>query len=175
MVGTGSSSRVESNAVGGQILISKATFDRIDFYLRVDGRLEVHPKGFEEPVALFDIGGMTARTGEQIYLPTPGESLVRLPEPLPVRIALMEGSRTGTTLWDGELLSLSHRAAMVRSPVEIEPLTNLRLDFLQRSGASSTPSLLAKVLSVEAKTGTFVARFTSVEPATAALLERLLA
>ncbi len=57
--GVNLAARIEANTVGGQILISEATRHRVAADLRVDGRLEIHPKGFEEPVVLFDIGGMT--------------------------------------------------------------------------------------------------------------------
>ncbi len=168
--------RIEANTVGGQILISQATFDRVGVDLRVDGRLEIHPKGFEDSVVLLDIGGIGGSTGErgqpELALPTPGESLVRLANELAVRFVLMEGSRTGTTEWAGEVLGLSHRAARVRTSADVAPLTNLRLELLQ--GSDSARPLFAKVLSVEPETETFVARFTSVDPETAALLSRLL-
>ncbi|MCP4202720.1 MAG: adenylate/guanylate cyclase domain-containing protein [bacterium] len=167
--------RIEANTVGGQILISEATFDQVSADLRVDDRLEIHPKGFEEPVVLLDIGGLAGRDGDPgLVLPEPGESLVRPAEEIAVRFVVMEGSRTGTTVRDGELLSLSHRAARVRTSADVAPLANLRLELLQGSDAAATRSLFAKVLSVEPRDDTFIARFTSVDPETAALLERLL-
>ncbi len=173
--GVNLAARIEANTVGGQILISEATLHEVEADLRVDGRLEIHPKGFEEPVVLYDIGGVTGEDVEQgLALPIVGESLVRLVEEVGVRFVVMEGSRTGATLWDGELLSLSHRGAKVRTSADVAPLSNLRLELLQGSDAAAAHPFFAKVLSVEPQDGTFVARFTSVDPETNASLQRLL-
>jgi class 3 adenylate cyclase len=166
--------RIEANTVGGQILISAATFDQVAADLRVDGRLSIHPKGLEQSVELFDIGGMTGTGNQALALPLPDEALTRLADEVAVSFVVMEGSRAGTKVWDGKLLSLSQRAAMVRTSADVAPLANLRLELLQGNDAAATNSFFAKVLSVEKENGTFIARFTSVDPETAARLERLL-
>jgi adenylate cyclase len=165
--------RIEGNTVGGQILISSATRDQASLDLRIDAQFEIHPKGFEETVSLFAIGGMTTRTGTQLDLPEPGESLVGLADPVAVRFALMNDTRTGTERWEGQLVSLSRRAARVRSSADVAPLANLRLELLQGDDAAPAGSLFAKIVSVDPGGDVFVARFTSIDPATAEALEKL--
>lgn len=164
--------RIEANTVGGQILISESTFSQVDSRLRVDDRLEIQPKGFGESVVLYDVGGMTTDEVE-LALPAPGESIVRLARGVPVRFVVIEGSVTGTRALDGELLGLSSRAALVGATAQIESRANVRIELEPGSGAGAPRYVFAKVLSREPGHKTFVARFTSVDPRAAALLEEL--
>ncbi len=50
--------RLEATAMGGQILASQETLDRIDAPVRIDGALKVKVKGVDDPVSIFDIGGI---------------------------------------------------------------------------------------------------------------------
>lgn len=51
-------SRLESTAMGGQILVSQRTLDQVAVPVRIDGALKVKVKGFCDPVSIFDIGGI---------------------------------------------------------------------------------------------------------------------
>ena len=74
--------RLESIAMGGQILISEWTLDSIEVQVRIDGALKVKVKGVDDPVSIFDVGGI-GRPYDR-YLPenrivrVPIEELVRL-------------------------------------------------------------------------------------------------
>ena len=49
--------RIEANTVGGQILVSDATRSAVESDMRVDGRVEIRPKGFDGKVVLFEMWG----------------------------------------------------------------------------------------------------------------------
>lgn len=51
-------SRIESFTSGGQILISESTMAECGECLRVNGRLQVKPKGLDREITLYDIGGL---------------------------------------------------------------------------------------------------------------------
>lgn len=50
--------RIESFTLGGQILVSDTTRKEVADIVRIDGRLRVKVKGIDEPVSIFDIGGI---------------------------------------------------------------------------------------------------------------------
>ena len=77
--------RIESFTVGGQILISPTTHARVKSDLNILGTKEVKFKGLQQPVTLYDIGGI----GEpyNAYLTEKKEiPLMRLNLPLKIRM-----------------------------------------------------------------------------------------
>lgn len=67
--------RIESFTVGGQILTSESTLEDLGDIVRVDGRLRVKLKGFEDGFTIFDVGGLGGR--HQLFLPEPrGQEIV---------------------------------------------------------------------------------------------------
>lgn len=50
--------RIESFTIGGQILASKETCDRVGEELRIDGKLRVNVKGLSRPISIYEIGGL---------------------------------------------------------------------------------------------------------------------
>lgn len=152
-------SRIESCTVGGQILISETTLTEAGTDLVCEGTLEVHPKGFPQPITLYDVRGIR---GEDLDLSERPADLVQLSSPIPVRVGVIEGKDAGGGLDDGELSSLSSSEAIVRG---IEPpavLANVRLHFRLGDEAVDTPAMYAKVIDVPDGTGTFRIRFTSI-------------
>lgn len=171
--------RIESNTVGGQILISEVTRQMISSEVRVDGRLEIRPKGLGEPVTLLDIGGLGS--GEDLQLPRIEDRMKRLPGPVPVEIWVLEGKLASGTSFDGVVVMLSARGAVVRSQAFLEPLTDLRLELSgeRPSGlavASDVVPFYAKVIALDGQPAdTFAVRFTSIPPEVAERIEQLLA
>lgn len=58
--------RIESFTIGGQILASRETCDQLGDSARIDGRLRVKMKGYDEPVYIYEIGGL-----DELQLPHP--------------------------------------------------------------------------------------------------------
>ena len=63
--------RIESFTIGGQLLISEDTRERIKVPLRIDGRYQVEPKGASRSLVLYEIGAM----GEPLGLSLPSKGL----------------------------------------------------------------------------------------------------
>jgi adenylate cyclase len=59
--------RIESYTVGRQIYISEETLNACDSLLRIDGQMEVMPKGVQKPITIYDIGGIGG--DYDVYLP----------------------------------------------------------------------------------------------------------
>jgi adenylate cyclase len=56
--GVNMTSRIESYAIGGQILISESVRQAAGEALRIDARRDVHPKGGEAPLRIYEVGGI---------------------------------------------------------------------------------------------------------------------
>lgn len=54
--GVNMTSRIESYSVGGQILISESVRREAGEILRIDAQREVHPKGAETPLKIYEVG-----------------------------------------------------------------------------------------------------------------------
>lgn len=50
--------RIESFTIGGQILASKETCDKVGEGLRIDGKLRVNVKGYSKPISIYEVGGL---------------------------------------------------------------------------------------------------------------------
>ncbi len=59
--------RIESFTVAGQVLISESTLLAVGPILRVDGHLRVKVKGYDDPISIYEVGGIGADYG--LYLP----------------------------------------------------------------------------------------------------------
>lgn len=63
-------SRIQGFTLGGQTLVSSATYQAIKPFARVDGHLRVAVKGYDGPVSVFDIGALQGG-GIDVQLPVP--------------------------------------------------------------------------------------------------------
>jgi len=136
--------RIESFTVGGQILISPTTHDRIESELTVIGTKEVKFKGLDEPVTLHDVAGIGAPY--QVFLPEKkAVSLTRLNPPLPVECFLLEGKTVSDRLIAGRITHLAENVAEVVLDQKLTAYTNLRI-VLAIPEARGLSECYAKVL-----------------------------
>ena len=118
--------RIESFTVGGQILISPTTHDRIEAELTVIGTKEVKFKGLIEPVTLYDVAGIGAPY--QVFLPEKKTiPLTRLNPPLPFECFLLEGKTVSDTAIAGRMTHLAENAAEALLVKQLPAHTNLRI------------------------------------------------
>ncbi len=92
--------RMESYSVGGQVLISPSTYDRLSHLVEVRDILQVGMKGVPDPVKLYDIRGIHGPW--QITLPEVETELKSLTQPLSVRLYRIKNKIVTGTL-DGGL------------------------------------------------------------------------
>lgn len=157
-------SRIESYTVGGQILISESTLQDCGPIVKISDQLEVMPKGFKDPITIYDIAGIGGEY--DLYLPEKAESeLLELRQFLPVCFTVLEGKHAGDVVFQGQVIRLSPDAAEIQSDVAVERLANLKISlFDDEGGYEITTELYAKVSKVcsEAPPRVFKVIFTSV-------------
>ena len=165
--------RIESFTVGGQILISPTSHDRIGTDLTIQGTKEVKFKGLDEPVTLYDVAGI----GEpyQVFLPEKkAVTLIRLNSPLAVECFLLEGKTVSETAIAGRITHLGENSAEVTLDERLSAYTNLRI-VLATSETRKLSELYAKVLPSDNPPGSATdqrvrLQFTAMPPDTKAYL-----
>jgi class 3 adenylate cyclase/ActR/RegA family two-component response regulator len=163
-------SRIEAYTVGGQVLISESTREDVGPILRIDGRLEMSPKGAPAPMTIYDVGGISGT--RNLQLPQRHSTLVPLDEPIPIYLAVMNGVHAPTELSPGAIHALSRKAALVVTDVDIATMSTLKVHFVGPGGAPSSADLYGKVLRADEGQG-FLLHFTSVAPELRAHLDVL--
>lgn len=126
--GVNMASRIESYTVGGQILISDTVRRKAGDKVRIDNRLQVLPKGAEQPVTLWDIGGI----GDpfNLILERPEAPVQILARPVPLRFTVLEGKHVGQEAREAKLIRLSRRSADLQIKEPLALRTNLRLNLV---------------------------------------------
>ena len=153
-------SRIESYTVGGQVLVSEAILNEVKLIVRIDGQISVKPKGFNEAINMFDIGGIN-----DLVLPEDKENLVTLEKPISMEWNVIEGKRVMAKRYAGSLLKLSANNAEIQIDLNIEPLTNLQITFIDTETVKKMENVYAKVVEVSLEDRSYCwIRFTSVPP-----------
>jgi hypothetical protein len=119
--------RVESFTVGGQVLVSPATYERLSAKLDVENVLEVEMKGVPGKVKLYDVRGITG--DHQARLPEKDETLAHLTEGIGVQVfsiseKILDGTGTGGVITHASLTSAKivfNRAVALWEDLRIVP------------------------------------------------------
>jgi class 3 adenylate cyclase/HAMP domain-containing protein len=158
-------SRIEACAVGGQVLISPATYERVRDLVRVGGQMQAQMKGVSGRINLYEIEAI----GEPYNISLPHRSHVLRPlsRPLAVRLDLMKDKVITESIAGAQLVELCDTAARVVFRGELEQWQDLRLQLLDENGTEVPGKIYGKVTGVEAGDDGLLSadlRFTSVSP-----------
>ena len=156
--------RAESFAVGGQVLVTKATYEELSDILRVRKVLKVEMKGMSGKVELYDITGI----GEpyNVYLQENEETLVAVREMINVEVYRLDEkvvTESGTT---ARITHISSSSAIIVLHEKLSQWENVRLQLLNNQLAPVSGKVYAKVVSVARVDDNHEAEvhFTSVSP-----------
>ncbi len=160
--GVNLTARIESSTVGGQVLISEKTREFCGDLLRIDSRMEILPKGVQEPLAIYEIGGIGGEF--KIHLPPKEEGELKpLQPPLAVRYAPLLGKHGLGETSDGTLLAVAQPRADLQSAEPLASLSNLKISLLDEDGQEAVSGLYAKVIrELSSSPGQYRIHFTSV-------------
>lgn len=160
-------SRLESNTIGGQVLISGATLEAVGPVAEIGVPLEVRAKGFAQPIQAFDLRGIGGRHG--LWLPIADMQLELVRPPLVIRYQSVKGK----TVEEKSRLARIVRASLLGADLQdtrgLEHLENLRIRILKEDGTELEDDIYAKVVDIR-QDGVSV-RFTSLAPEAMAFLE----
>ena len=139
--------RIESHTVGGQILISPSTYEKVRSLVRVSGTMEVQFKGIDQPVTLYDVSGMGGEYQVKMIEKTT-ESFTSLKPPLPITCFLLEGKIVSKTGIPGYIMRLAESSAEISLEGQVDIHSNLKI-LLMPQEVQGLSEVYAKVVSFD--------------------------
>lgn len=171
------SARVESTAVGGQVVISEYTLAACGAdFVRVTAPVELIAKGFEEKVTIYDVTGV----GEPYSLDMPSTELElnELAAPLPICFGPAMGVAFDEAVRRGSVSSLGLEGARVCCDEDAAVLGgNVKLSFLKPNGEVAFANVYGKVrrTSAAATAAEFTLRFVALSADVESFIRQVLA
>ncbi|MCI0636060.1 MAG: adenylate/guanylate cyclase domain-containing protein, partial [Actinobacteria bacterium] len=118
--------RIESETVGGQILVSAETYEHVRAIARVRGSVTVEFKGLDRPLILYDVAGVAG--DYRMFLPDAAdELLVPLRPPLAVTCFLLDNNTISATPTAARLVGLGATGADIEPEQPIPERADLKV------------------------------------------------
>jgi hypothetical protein len=158
-------SRIEAFAVGGQVLISPATYDRVRDCVEVGQTIQAQMKGVPGQATIYEVRGI--RGPFNLHLQERSETLIPLRERLQAQIYRIDEKIVTAAPGEAWITHLCETAAQLSFTGKLEPWEDIRLVLLDRNLAPLPGNIYGKVTSVTpgpANLSAVSLRFTSVSP-----------
>ena len=167
--------RVESFTVGGQVLISEATFKSLSEKLEIKDVIEVEMKGVPGKVKLYDVKGI--KGVHEAKAPDRDETLVPLTEVVTLFVFGMDQKILTATGRPAVMTHASMMSARVTFGEEVAKWEDLRMLCNPESSAELDAEIYGKIISVTPSDDGYetLVRFTSVSAKAYRMLRGLLA
>jgi adenylate cyclase len=145
--------RIESYAIGNQILISESTLQEVGASrLTIYDSQRVQPKGVQQAIRIYEIGGI----GEPYNLLLSQEDAVWYPlhHPIPIIYSVLEGKALTSTIFRGQIIQLSNHGAEISvkcRDVSLipPPLSDLKINLINSDDRRTiSEDSYAKVLDI---------------------------
>ena len=137
-------SRIESYTVGGQILISESVRKAVGDIIRIDNQMDVHPKGIDTPITVYEVGGISGPYNLTIEDKT--SRFLALVREIPVRYTVLDGKYVGKGHFPGAILRLASKSCELRLTTPLEPLTNIKINLSDVSEDLAHRDFYGKIL-----------------------------
>lgn len=168
--GVNMASRIESFTVGGQVLISESLYRKVGHLLRIDGQKQFQPKGSEQAVIVYEVGGIAGKYNMAIE--GHEHRLLDLSQDIPLSYSVISGKRVDSDQKSCRLVRLGKGAGEVIMDQSIESMTNLRLNLTEVDTFLTDKKFYAKVIKqTDDDRQRHLIRFTSLPPEVDAFLQ----
>jgi hypothetical protein len=168
-------SRIESYAVGGQVLIGPATHWRIRDLIDVGEVIKAEMKGVPEPATLYEVRAIHGPYN--LRLKERREDLAALAQTLPVHIYRIKDKMITGTSGTAQITQLADTGAVIRFTGNLAAWEDIRLHLLDAQEQELPGKIYGKVTSVAPGEGELheaQIRFTSVSPESRAVIREAL-
>jgi class 3 adenylate cyclase len=136
-------SRIESNTVGGQVLVGEATYRQIHALATVQPPMTVMMKGLKRPLVCYSVTAMGSPFDIRVEPPLP-DPLVEIR--LPFDWWQLEGKKIVAGPFSGETRRINASVFMAELTRRLDPLTNIKLLFTFCQDAHCFSDIYAKVV-----------------------------
>jgi hemerythrin-like metal-binding protein len=153
--------RIESYTTGGQIFISKSTFNKLGDLVKIRTTQEVKPKGVKQPITIYEVAGIGGKYNR--YLEKSEEFFVPLTTTVPLHYTVLEGKHISNQSWSGQLLKLSVKGALIQCDETVIPesFANLKINLILPNTSITAEDVYAKVVNKRDK-NTLHLHFTAI-------------
>ena len=148
--------RVESNTVGGQVLIGESTYNRIKALITCEDPQIFMMKGMKRPLVAYSVKRIGPPYNLELKFRDTVEAGVTMN--MPFSCWKVEDKKISPSAMSGETITLGENSITASIVPNLEPLTDVKLAFDFCVEAHCFEDIYAKVLSVEEKEGDTVHR-----------------
>jgi adenylate cyclase len=167
--------RVEGCTVGGQILLSPHTYERLCEIAEVGPPLPVQLKGIRDPVVLYELRGLTGDYAARLP-EAPADAGPGVQAALPLRCWVIDGKTVLPDTMAGQVVRLRPGQLEVQLDSQLPPLTNLRLRLQYPDLGQESGDVYGKVVAAHDRGSEGIIRIglTSVDSTDQQILETML-
>ncbi|MBW2205075.1 MAG: adenylate/guanylate cyclase domain-containing protein, partial [Deltaproteobacteria bacterium] len=150
-------SRIESNTVGGEVLIGESTYRLVKESVTANPPHTVMMKGLKRPLIIYPVTAIGAPYNVNLDPQTANQDGIELN--LPFHCWKVENKKMASETMSGETIILNENLITASVEPHLEPLTDIKLIFDFCMEAHCFDDIYAKVLSVEEQNNKTVTRF----------------
>jgi class 3 adenylate cyclase len=168
-------SRIESYALGEQVLIGASTYRLVQDLIEVGEVMEVQAKGVPGDITIYEVRGL--RGPYNLHLKEKSETLVALPEKKPVQILRISEKIVTGTAGAAWITSLCETSALVLFEGELSQWEDVRLHLLDEQMTPLPGKIYGKVTEIKVVNDSLQQghiHFTSVSPEIKMAIRRLI-
>jgi len=164
-------SRIESNTVGGQVLVGEDTHKRVADHVTAQSPITVMMKGLKRPLVCYPVSAVGAPYHVE-FSPRVPDSLVEIR--LPFDMWLLDGKKIVSGPITGETCAINEKILSITCDQDLAPLTNVKLLFTFCQQAHCFSDVYAKVTEVQknSRPPVFCLHVTYMDQADRELLSR---
>jgi class 3 adenylate cyclase/HAMP domain-containing protein len=127
--------RMESFSVGGQVLISASTYERVRDLVEVQRTMQVQMKGVPLPATLYDVRGMSGPY--DVHLKERRDILIALATPINIQVFLIKEKIVRDAAVRAWITHLCDTSAQITLEGELRQWDDVRLHLLEAGGGES--------------------------------------
>jgi len=139
--------RIESNTIGGQVLIGEDTYNKVKEMIVVESPLTAMMKGVKKPLVSFPVTAIEAPYSVSLNIRAGVENGIEIR--LPFHFWKVENKKITGDSKQGVTMKMNENMIIVSIRPPLEPLVNIKLIFDFCTEAHCFEDIYAKVMSVE--------------------------
>lgn len=138
-------SRIESQSLRGQVLISEGTFKRAQAYILVGQSSSVQVKGKRKPVTLYELLGTT----QPRTMTVPRREIRKSPRVsvnMPCYFQVVKGREIKSQHCKAEVIDIGYHGLLILSPVPLDNYSEIKMEVSLNLLGRDTTNIYARVL-----------------------------
>jgi hypothetical protein len=120
--------RIESNSIGGQVLIGESTYKAVQALVTADPPKTLMMKGMKKPLVFYSVSAIDME-GQSISLDVTASPGPLLEIHIPLHCWVIQDKKLDGIPLAGTTLALDETSVHIQTATAIEPLTDVKLNF----------------------------------------------